>query len=584
MTYSSLRTLLVKRFNIPKEHTVRKTIRHFTLAEKAVFYFFVTLFILSGFLLINQVNSAYLVEVPLRGGTITEGVVGNPRFINPVLAFTEADKNLTTLIYSGLVKINTDGQIENDLADSIDISKDGLTYTAHLKPNAIFHDGVKITSDDIDFTIQKIKNLSIKSPLFGNWNGVTVTKTDESTIVFGLKKPFSPFINNLAVGILPKHIWKNVSDEEFSFSQFDSLPIGSGPYKIDSVQRNSGGIPDYYDLVPFEKVIGQKPFVGHIIFKFYPSQTDLLNGYNNSDVENISGFSPEETPALKNAGINIFSSPLPRIFAVFFNQNQSKVLLDKSIRQALDLTAPREEIIKDVFHGYATPIQSPLPPGLFDWSTYKPQTTIEERFTQAEALLKKAGWVKNSQTGLLEKKSKKDILILSFSISTGDAPELKAVAEKLRIIWGKLGAKVDVRIFESGDLNQNVIRPRKFDTLLFGEIVGRDALMYPFWHSSERNDPGLNIALYANTKVDKLLEDARSTTIDSQRENDYKSFDKEIRNDVPAVFLYAPSFLYVVPKYVKAVALGELSSSQDRFLGIRNWYIETNKVWKIFVK
>lgn len=584
MTYSSLRTLLVKRFNIPKEHIIHKTVRHFTLAEKAVFYFFVTLFILSGCSLVYKVNSSYLVEVPLRGGTITEGVVGNPRFINPVLAFTEADKNLTTLIYSGLVRVNINGQIENDLAESIDISKDGLVYTARIKPNAVFHDGVKVTSDDIDFTIQKIKNLSIKSPLLGNWNGVSVTKPDQSTIIFTLKKPFAPFIDNLTLGILPKHIWKNVSDEEFSFSQFNSLPIGSGPYKIDSVQRNSGGIPDYYDLVPFEKVLGQKPFVEHIIFKFYPSQTDLLNGYDNGDVMNISGFSPEDSSALKNINSNIFYSPLPRIFAVFFNQNQSKVLLDKSVRQALDLTAPREEIIKDVFHGYATPIQSPLPPGLFEWSDYKPQTSIEDRFAQAESILKKAGWNKNPQTGLLEKKSKKDTMILSFSISTGDAPELKAVAEKLRTNWGKLGVKVDVLVFESGDLNQNVIRPRKFDALLFGEIVGRDALMYPFWHSSERNDPGLNIALYANTKVDKLLEDARSTTIESQRENDYKLFDKEIKSDIPAIFLYAPSFLYIVPKDVKAVALGELSSSQDRFLGIRNWYIETNRVWKIFVK
>lgn len=584
MTYSSLRTLLVKRFNIPKEHTVHKTIRHFTLAEKAIFYFFVTLFILSGLSLANQVNNSYLVEVPLRGGTITEGVVGNPRFINPVLAFTEADRNLTTLIYSGLVRINTDGKIENDLADTIDTSSDGLTYTAHLKQNAVFHDGVRVTSDDIDFTIQKIKNLSIKSPLFGNWNGITVSKPDENTIVFTLKKPFALFIDNLALGILPKHIWKNVSDEEFSFSQFNSLPIGSGPYKISSVERNSGGIPDYYDLVPFDKVVGQEPFVGHIIFKFYPSQTDLLNGYDSGDVKNISGFSPEETTALKNTGVNIFSSPLPRIFAVFFNQNQSKVLLDKSIRQALDLTAPREDIVKDVFNGYATPIQSPLPPGLFDWSDYKSETSMDDRFAQAESILKKAGWNKNPQTGILEKKSKKDTMTVSFSISTGDAPELKAVAEKLRTNWGRLGVKVDVLVFESGDLNQNVIRPRKFDALLFGEIVGRDALMYPFWHSSERNDPGLNIALYANTKVDKLLEDARSTTIDSQRENDYKSFDKEIKNDIPAVFLYAPSFLYVVPKEIKAVALGELSSSQDRFLGIRNWYIETNKVWKIFVR
>ena len=255
MTNSSLRTLFVKRFHIPKEHVVRKALRHLTLAEKAVFYFFVTIFILSGLSLLNQVNNSFLVEVPVRGGAITEGIVGNPRFINPVLAFTEADKNLTALIYSGLIKINSNGLAENDLAENINISPDGLTYTVRINKNALFQDGVRVTSDDVDFTIQKIKNSYIKSPIFGNWNGVAVSKPDENTVVFSLKKPFAPFIDNLTLGILPKHIWKNVSDEEFSFSQFNSLPTGSGPYKISTVERNSGGIPDYYDLIPFDKVV-----------------------------------------------------------------------------------------------------------------------------------------------------------------------------------------------------------------------------------------------------------------------------------------------------------------------------------------
>jgi peptide/nickel transport system substrate-binding protein len=134
------------------------------------------------------------------------------------------------------------------------------------------------------------------------------------------------------------------------------------------------------------------------------------------------------------------------------------------------------------------------------------------------------------------------------------------------------------------DLNQNVIRPRSFDALLFGEVIGRDADVYPFWYSSERNDPGLNIAEYANSKVDKLLDTARQTKSDSVREQSYKSFVQEIKKDVPAVFLYTPSYLYVVPKKVQNISIGELSIPQDRFLGINNWYIETNKVWQLFIK
>jgi peptide/nickel transport system substrate-binding protein len=231
------------------------------------------------------------------------------------------------------------------------------------------------------------------------------------------------------------------------------------------------------------------------------------------------------------------------------------------------------------------PIDGPLPPGLFSWSGKRSSgLSFEERFKAAEELLAKNGWTKNVETGALEKKSGKSIMNLSFSISTGDASELQSVAEKLKAAWTRLGAQVEVVVYETGDLNQNVIRPRAFEALLFGEVVGRDADVYPFWHSSQRNDPGLNIALYANARADKFLETARSTTDSTIREQNYKSFQNEVMTDVPAVFLYSPNFLYVVPDKIHAVSLSGLSTPQDRFLGIRDWYIETDKVWEIFIK
>jgi len=575
----------VRRFNIPKEYLVKNALRSFTIAEKAVFYFFVIVFLLSGLSLIYKVNKSYLVEVPLQGGSLTEGIVGNPRFINPVLALSDADKILSALIYSGLLEITPEGKTENDLAERVEISDNSLVYTVYLKDEIYFHDGEPITTEDIEFTIQKTQNILLKSPFYPDWAGIKMEKLDEKTIVFTLSKPYSPFLENLTMGILPKHIWKNVSDDEFSFSQYNSLPIGSGLYRINQVERNSGGIPDYYDLVPSSLLSKKEPYIEHLIFKFYPSQSELLEAYRNGDVESISSFSPDDAASLETQKTTILSSPLPRVFGVFFNQSQSKVLLDKNVREALELTAPKEAIAKDVFHDYAQVIDGPLPPGIFEWSGKRNSSlNPEERFLSAEKKLSENGWKKNEETGILEKKSKSGTLILSFSISTGDTPELRAVAERLRASWEKLGAKVEVLVFESGDLNQNVIRPRRFDALLFGEVVGRNVLIYPFWHSSERNDPGLNIALYANNRVDKLLENAQSAKTQKEREEYYKNFDQEIRKDTPAVFLYTPNFLYLVPKKVKGVNLEKISSSEDRFLGIKDWYIETHKVWKIFVK
>jgi peptide/nickel transport system substrate-binding protein len=581
--YNDLRARFVKRYHIPKETLARKVIRSFTPAEKSIFYFFIGLFVTAGILLLVRVNDAFLVKVPIRGGTLTEGVVGNPRFINPVLALSQADKDMTSLVYSGLLKANPNGSLVNDLADTIDISPDSLTYKIHIKPGAHFQDGIPVSADDVVFTIQKITDSNLKSPLFGDWAGVSVAAIDNETVTFTLKSPYAPFINNLTLGILPKHIWQNVTDDEFSFSQFNSLPVGSGPYKIENVERDSGGIPNYYQLEPSEGGSGA-PYIAHLVFHFYPSEESLVNAYEAGDIQSLAGISPENAEALKKLGANVLAAPLPRIFAVFYNQGQNKALLDPAVRKALDLGTPKEDIVKKILGGYGTAVDAPLPPDLYSWTGTRATTSdYAVRLLSAQNILANAGWTKNA-SGVLVKKSKSGTITLSFTLSTSDNPELKATADILKEAWTNLGADVDIQIFDSGDLNQNVIRPRHYDALLFGEVVGRAIDVYPFWHSSERNDPGLNIALYANSKVDKALEAARSETDPKKREADYKTFATEIATDMPADFLYTPSFLYVVPKTVSEVNLGKLGSPEDRFLGIQNWFIETDNVWNIFVK
>jgi len=583
MTYKELRALFLRRFSLPKERSIREILRSFTMAEKAVFYFFTTIFIVSGLTLMWKVSNAYLVEIPVQGGTLTEGVVGNPRFINPVLAISEADKNLVALIYSGLVRITPQGEIENDLAEEVTISDDRRIYTVRIHPNVRFHDDTPVTAEDVIFTLQKITNPAIKSPRRGNWEGIAINKIDEQTVSFTLKQPYAPFIHNLTVGILPKHIWKNVSDDEFAFSQFNTIPIGSGPYKVERVERNSGGIPDRYRLVPFENASQKVPFIKNLIFRFYSSEGSLIDAYNAREVESIGSISPEKVLELQRGGSRVVSSPLPRVFAVFFNQNQSKILLNKEVRQALNLASPKEEIVNKILNGYATVISGPMPAGIYPQTNIENETlTMEEGLETAKTILANAGWQSNPETGILEKKSTSGTMTLSFSISTGDAPELQQAASMLVSAWQKLGAKIEVLIFETGDLNQNVIRPRNFDALLFGEMVGRDRDLYPFWHSSQRTDPGLNIALYANSQADKYLDNARSASDPEVMAENYRAFAKALEADVPAIFLYTPSFLYIVPEKVKNVNLDSLIVSQDRFLGIANWYIETDKVWKIF--
>lgn len=524
-------------------------------------------------------------EVPADGGSLTEGVIGIPRFINPLLAISEADRDMTILVYSGLMRATKSGIIP-DLAESYTVSDTGLIYTFTLRENIFFHDGSPITADDIEFTVLKAQDPALKSPKRANWEGVTVEKIDERQIRFTLKQPYAPFLENTTLGIIPKAIWKNADTEQFSFSEFNIRPIGSGPYEISDIKRNASGIPEYYDLVPFKNFALGKAYIHDIRIRFYNNEDTLLGALRAGDVEAVNAITPEKAEGLSREGFLVSGAPLPRVFGVFFNQNQAPLFADKAVRTALSEAVPREDIVRDVLFGYGTPIGGPIPPGSRGFGGESPENTMtpEERVNAARAILERDGW-KQDESGIYEKKkSKKETIRLSFSLSTSDVPELKSVAERLKTEWEKVGATVELKVFESGDLNQNVIRPRKYDAILFGEIVGRDSDLFAFWHSSQRNDPGLNIALYTNSVADKLLEEMRRTTDPEKRAAAYEKFRIEIAKDVPAVFLYAPEFVYVLPPKIKGAHIGTITVPAERFLNINTWYIDTDLVWKIFEK
>ena len=148
----------------------------------------------------------------------------------------------------------------------------------------------------------------------------------------------------------------------------------------------------------------------------------------------------------------------------------------------------------------------------------------------------------------------------------------------------QVGIKVDIETYDVGNLNQSVIRPRSYDALLFGEIIDHESDLYAFWDSSQRKDPGLNVAMYTNAKVDTLLENASTEINEQARDKDYTQFETYIAQDIPAVFLYSPSFIYVVSPDVKNLTLNQIINPSDRFANVYEWYTETENVWKIFAK
>ncbi len=564
--------------------TLKKVVEHLSFAERIVFYTLSSILVLSSVFIIFNLNDYLLVEVPVKGGSVTEGIIGSPRFINPILAISDADRDLTSLIYSGLLKTDPDGSLITDIAESYSLSSDALTYTFILKNGLSFHDGTPITTDDVEFTILKAQDSAIKSPKRANWDSVKIEKINEREINFILKQPYAPFLENATMGILPKHIWKNLSSEEFALSFFNIEPVGSGPFMLKSISKNSSGIPENYVLSSFGDYAIGEPYIKKITISFHPNEASILDLFKKTNLESVNSITPEETaklPPLQNT--NLATSPLSRIFGIFFNQNQATMFADVEVRKALDVAIDKKTIVDSVLYGFGVIANGPIPKGFTGYEDeYIDAISQEERISKAKSILEQNGWKLNG-SGIYEKTDKKkNTKTLSFSIATSDAPELKKTATLIKETWEKMGAKVDVKIFEAGDLSQNVIRPRKYDALLFGEIIGNDLDLFAFWHSSQRNDPGLNIAMYTNIKVDKLLTEARTVTNREDRVVKYQEFNKEFQKDTPAIFLYSPTFIYLYPKKIKGVEIDHITVPSDRFLNINNWYIETEKIWKIF--
>jgi peptide/nickel transport system substrate-binding protein len=574
------------KFKFPKKRELNAVFSSFSKKERNIFAGLLMVLLISTVLILNNINEHFMVSVPTKGGEISEGIVGSPRFINPVLAFSDSDRDMVSLVYSGLMRKNGDGTLSPDLAQNYEVSKDNLEYTFTLKNDITFHDGRPLTTDDIFFTISTVKNSVVKSALKSAWEGVTVEKVDDKTIKFRLRQPYTGFLENTVLGIMPAHIWNNSPIE---LNAANTEPIGSGPYMIKMVNKETSGVIRSYELLRFENFVLGTPYIKTIYVRFYQNEEDLVRALKGGEVTQISSIDPVNALVLKKDGYNIKSSTLPRVFGLFFNQSQNQLFINKTVVRAIDQAIDKDRIINEVLSGYGTAINDPIPPTVTTSPELSQRSAVSraEVIKNVEAALAKDGWKKNAN-GILEKtttvKGKKSTTPLQFSISTSNAPELARAAELIREDLQKIGMQVDVKTFEVGNLNQSVIRARNYDALLFGQIINHESDLYAFWHSSQRRDPGLNVAMYTNAKVDKILEDAFVTVDEATRAKKYTEFENEVRKDMPAVFLYSPNFIYVVSKNLKGLVMEKLAFPSDRFSNVHLWYTETDDVWKIFSK
>ena len=652
----------------------------FTILSKKEKIYFLGFFILTLSSFLFLASNFYFENseiVPAEGGTHLEGVVGQPRHINPIYATSnDVDRDLTELLFSGLMKYDSNGDIVPDLAQGFEIEPGEKVYNFYLKDNIFWSDGKEFSADDIIFTVKIIQNPDYESDLRTNWLGVEVEKISNKAVKFKLEKSYSGFLERLTLKIIPSHIWQDISPENFTKTYYNLQPVSCGPYKLEEInQDKKTGVVEVLSLETDPNYFGKKPYISEIVFYFFNREEELIKAAQQGIIKGFSLISSENNRFFNN----YFSEHkfiLPRYFAVFFNTDKSKIFKDQEVRQALNYATDKQKIIEEI--GQAKKVDSPIMPEIYGYtppsqiyqydlekakenldnagfkyicSESEENCSLREKIVQKELAFqfksRLAVGSNNQEVEELQKcladqsivgpeiypegkitayfgqktkeavirfqeKYREDILEpfglekgtgtvgkttrnklnelcfgdsqetipLKFSLITVEDPTLQKVADLLKAQWEKAGAEVDIQTYSISQLQYDFIKPRNYDSLLFGEVLGAIPDPYPFWHSLQKADPGLNLASYENKDIDKLLEEARQSQDKELREEKLEKFQDLLIEDAPSIFLYSPDYIYLVSKEIQGIKKRVIVDPSKRFSGVEEWYKETQRAWK----
>lgn len=553
----------------------RAFFQYMSRVEKITLGVLAALLVLSAALTVAGFIKRHTHLIPQKGGVYREAAVGQPRYLNPILAAAnDADVDITRLVYSSLWRIDSQLQLQNDLAERYELSADHKEYTVHIRPGVTWHDGQPLTADDVVYTIQSIQAPDYASPLASSFSGVTVEKVDGQTVRFKLKQPYAPFLSSLTVSIAPKHVWENIPPKNVALAEQMLKPVGTGPFKFsDLTTRRKTGEITTLRLMRNENFYGPTPYLDGMTFNFFTSYEDGLKALISGQVDGL-GFLPLQLVERAKARHTVVLDELklPQYFALFFNPDKHPALRDAKVRQALSLATDRQQLLTEALAGAGEALSVPIPTGLLGHSdqpgdAFDPET--------AKRLLDEAGWQAIDKDGIREKDTQR----LHFKLVTTDWPEYVHTAEVVQKQWRAIGVETQIEHFGPGAIQQSAVRPREYDILLFGEILAANPDPYPFWHSTQVKSPGLNFAALKNPDIDKLLEQARQSFDAADRQKKYQDFQAKFLELRPAIVLYRPYYLFATKNYVRGIDISSVDLPASRFNAIENWHVKTKRVW-----
>lgn len=523
------------------------------------------------FLLGYQIQTAgdcTIVE-PSAGGRLTEGLVGLPKYINPLLADSNpVDRQLTDLLFDGLTRYE-DGYIVPALAESWTYSEDNKTVTFNLDDQVQWHDGQPLSTADVAFTYGLLQNdeFPAAGPLREFWQTVTITVENESKISFTLPQPYSPFIEATTRGILPAHILADIPVGELADHEFNEKPIGTGPFFV--IPGNSWKDDGYLLLAPYPNYWRGGTKLDTLAFRFYPDGAALEAAFEDDQIQAITWISPEDVADLGAVpGMKMYTSPSPRFAELIFNLTDSAApaLRTLNVRQALAEALDREVVADAALWGQAIPLEGPYLPS--SWA-YNPSllTNYTYQLDQAASRLNDEGWILQEGANLRQKEGD----TLSLRLLIGDTPQQLAIAAELARQWAELGVNIELKPVNPSRL-QAELGTIEFDVALLDVEPLGDPDLYDFW-SQEAIVRGQNYSGWNNRRASEALETARNLLLPEERRPYYEAFLRYLDEDLPALTLFQYVDTYGISETVHELSIGLINVPRDRYKTFDEWFL-----------
>ena len=493
-------------------------------------------------------GSAAPVETTLHLG----GLGGKPTVINPLITNRTVSTGLLDLIFNKLVRLNKDMLPEPDLAESWDISDDGITYIFHLRKGVRFHDGVEFTADDCKFTYELAANPATGFAWCSYYTIVEEWEViDKYTFQVILKEPYASFLSMMWVPIVPKHL---LEGRDIKTAEFNQHPIGTGPFRFSgfchsdpaeageeslhktgetlrSAQGDPVGVileanPDYYE---------GRPSIDKIIATGYDDPSKYWGAFMRGENDIVFFLSKEDFEIAKRDQVfktHTATNVLP--YGIEYNP-EHPFFKDKNIRKALAYAIDTKEIIEKAEKGYATPATGPFLPGY--WSCNPEIKPIEYNPQKALALLKEAGWELNKKH-VLEKDNKEFRFNL---LVNNEMRDVQMIAYLIYQHLFKIGIRMELVPYDTKKSGEEKYRQmvREGGAYLFAFVIitGSGDVVPDYWHSERQPKAGL-LWQHLNPEINRLLELGEKTHKIDERQKIYYEVHRLIAEEQPVTFLY----------------------------------------------